>query len=198
MTDIEQQLRSALSGFNSVSASPDLLARIESAVELDEQRRLALRRWIAGITGGVVGLIAIMTWTLQGGTNMDWWILEVITTAVLFTLAFVLGPFIRRYGKSYVADVFVANPGTGKSFVVLTDVAYYLIFSSYILLTASFQQSTAWGVFGDVTARQVNHEVMRIGGILAIIGVLHAISLIVLPIVGRLFSAGQRRPSDRD
>jgi len=187
MTDLEQRLRTAFSSFESVKQNPDLLERIESAVQADERRRLKLRRAIAAITLAVVGLIVLVTWMLQGGIDMDWWILEVATTALLFATAFLLGPFIRRYGRSYVADVFVANPRTGKSFVVLTDVAYYLIFSAYILLTMSFQQSTAWGVFGDVTPEQVEHEVMRVGGILLIIGMLHAINLIVLPVVGKLF-----------
>ena len=59
---------------------------------------------------------------------MDWWILELLWFAVMVGLALWLGPFIRRFGKSYAADVFRANPRTGKSFIVLMDVAYYLIF----------------------------------------------------------------------
>jgi hypothetical protein len=187
MTDIERRLKKAFSGFDTMPESPDLLTRIESAVEADEKRRKRLRRIIGVITTAVVVVIALITWMLQGGIDMDWWILEVLTTSVLFALAFLLGPFIRKYGKSYVADVFAHSPGTGRSFVVLTDVAYYLIFSAYILLTTSFQQKTAWGIFGRVTAEQMQHEVARIGGILAIIGILHAINLLVLPLVGRLF-----------
>lgn len=196
MTDIEHRLRDALGRFDELDEAPDLLDRIEVAIDVDEQRRRTLRRAIAAISAGVVALIGTITWMLQGGTDMDWWILELITTAVLFALAFLLGPFIRRYGKAYVADVFAANPRTGKSFVVLADVAYYLIFTAYILLTASFQQSTAWGVFGDVTAEQVRHEVMRVGGILAIIGMLHAVNLVLLPLVGRLFASTERIARD--
>lgn len=59
---------------------------------------------------------------------MDWWILELIWFALMVGLALWLGPFIRRFGKAYAADVFRANPRTGKSFIVLMDVAYYLIF----------------------------------------------------------------------
>jgi len=187
MTDLERRLAEAMDNVRTVPPAPDLLDRIETAVEADERRRRRLRQIIAWVTTTVVALIALITWTLERGVVMDWWILEVVTTAVLFALAFLLGPFIRKYGKSYVADVFADSPGTGRSFVVLTDVAYYLIFSAYILLTSSFQQKTAWGIFGRVTAEQVQHEVARIGGILAIIGVLHAINLLVLPLVGRLF-----------
>jgi hypothetical protein len=187
MTDLERRLADAMESVRTAPPTPDLLDRIESAVEEDERRRRRLRRGIAWVTTGVVALIALITWILERGVDMDWWILEVVTTAILFALAFLLGPFIRRYGKSYVADVFSDNPGTGRSFIVLTDVAYYLIFSAYILLTTSFQQKTAWGIFGRVTAEQMQHEVARVGGILAIIGVLHAINLLVLPLVGRLF-----------
>ena len=76
---------------------------------------------------------------------MDWWILELITTAVLVAIAFWLGPLIKRFGRSYAADVFRANPRTGKSFIMLTDVAYYLIFFSYILFTVSFEPKGSLG-----------------------------------------------------
>ena len=75
---------------------------------------------------------------------MDWWILEVLVTVVLVAIALCLGPFIKRFGKSYAADVFRSNPATGKSFIVLTDVAYYLIFMSYILFTMKFDPPTDW------------------------------------------------------
>ena len=55
-----------------------------------------------------------------------------------------LGPFIRRFGKSYAADVFRANPRTGKSFIVLMDVAYYLIFFAFILFTVQFEPESGW------------------------------------------------------
>ena len=91
----------------------------------------------------IVGAIAAVTFgvvkTDQGRVLMDWWILELITLAVLVVIAFWLGPLIKRFGRSYAADVFRANPRTGKSFLMLTDVAYYLIFFAYILFTVSFE-----------------------------------------------------------
>lgn len=50
---------------------------------------------------------------------MDWWILELITVGALIAALLVLGPLIKRYGRSYAADVFRANPRTGKSYIVL-------------------------------------------------------------------------------
>ena len=75
---------------------------------------------------------------------MDWWILELFTdVAAGRPSRSGSGPFIKRFGKSYAADVFRANPRTGKSFIVLTDIAYYLIFFAYILFTVSFEPTTA-------------------------------------------------------
>ena len=70
---------------------------------------------------------------------MPWWVLELATTAVLIAIALWLGPFIKRFGRAYAADVFHDNPLTGKSYIVLTDVVYYLIFTAYILFTVRFE-----------------------------------------------------------
>ena len=75
---------------------------------------------------------------------MPWWVIELITNIVLVALAIGLGPFIKRFGRSYAADVFRANPRTGKSYLVLTDVAYYLIFTSFVLFTVSFVEHDDW------------------------------------------------------
>ena len=76
--------------------------------------------------------------------NMPWWVIELITNIVLVALAIGLGPFIKRFGRSYAADVFRANPRTGKSYLVLTDVAYYLIFTSFVLFTVTFVEPVDW------------------------------------------------------
>ncbi len=121
---------------------------------------------------------------------MDWWVLELFTNALLVAVALWLGPLIKRFGKSYAADVFRANPRTGKSFIVLTDIAYYLIFFSYVLFTVSFQLKGGWDQ--TVGGSQLQHEVARIGGILLILGVLHGLNLIALPVMGRLLTMNRR------
>lgn len=121
---------------------------------------------------------------------MDWWVLELMTTGLLVAIALWLGPFIRRFGRSYAADVFRSNPATGKSFIVLADIAYYLIFLAYILFTVRFEPARDWGQM--VSAGQLQYETARIGGILLIIGVLHGVNLIVLPVLGRLFTLNRQ------
>ena len=46
---------------------------------------------------------------------MDWWILELVTDVVLVALALWLGPFIKRFGRAYAADVFQANPRPARA-----------------------------------------------------------------------------------
>lgn len=121
---------------------------------------------------------------------MDWWMLELLTNVVLIGLALWLGPFIRRFGRSYAADVFRANPQTGKSFIVLADIAYYLIFAAFILFTVRFAPAQDWG--SQASAAQLQYETSRLGGILLIIGMLHGVNLLVLPAIGRLFTMNRR------
>ena len=151
-------------------------------------------RGIVAVLACIVGAIAAVTFavtdTKQGSVLMDWWILELITFAVLVAIAFWLGPLIKRFGRSYAADVFRANPRTGKSFIMLTDVAYYLIFFAYILFTVSFEPKGSWD--DTVNAAQLQHETARIGGILLIIGVLHSANLLALPVMGRLLTLNRR------
>ena len=125
---------------------------------------------------------------------MKWWVIELLTNIVLVALAVGLGPFIKRFGRSYAADVFRANPRTGKSYLVLTDVAYYLIFTSFVLFTVRFVEPSDWR---DSTGAQLKAEVARVGGILLIMGVLHAANVVALPVIGRLLSSNKRLDDDK-
>ena len=121
---------------------------------------------------------------------MDWWVLELLTDAILIGMALWLGPLIKRFGKSYAADVFRANPRTGKSFIVLTDIAYYLIFLSYIMFTVRYEPAGNWE--RTVNAAQLQHETARMAGILLIIGILHGLNLLALPVMGRLLTLNRQ------
>ena len=198
MTMLENRLRDALlGGAERVHESPDLFARVLLSIEDDRKRRRQRRRALATI-GCVLGAIAGVLYAVidvdQGEVLMDWWILELLTTVFLVGLALWLGPFIKRFGKSYAADVFRANPGTGKSFIVLTDVAYYLIFLSFILFTISFELPGDWDTV--VNGAQIKAEVSRVAGIVLIIGLLHGFNIVMLPVIGRLFTLNRRLDQD--
>ena len=190
MTMLEQRLHDALvGGAAAVHESPDLFARVVLSIEADRRRRRQ-RLHAAGVVAGLLGaLAAVLVGTIdlrQGDPIMDWWILELLTTAFLVGLALWLGPFIKRFGKGYAADVFRANPRTGKSFIVLTDFAYYLLFASYILFTVTFELPSDWDTV--VNGAQLKSEVSRVAGIVLIIGLLHGFNLLALPVIGRLLT----------
>jgi hypothetical protein len=194
MSLIEQRLQDALlQGSHALDESDDLFARVRLSIADDQRIRRQHRRLLAigaCVAGAVAALVFAFTDYRQGELLMDWWVLELFTNALLVAVALWLGPLIKRFGKSYAADVFRANPRTGKSFIVLTDIAYYLIFFSYVLFTVSFQLKGGWEE--TVGGAQLQHEVARIGGILLILGVLHGLNLIALPVMGRLLTLNRR------
>lgn len=193
MTALEQRLSAAFADARaSVVENPDLFARVN--LSLDEARARRRFRW--KLVGWVLAFIAANTALALALSDFDnrrfvmsWWVIELITNIVLVALAIGLGPFIKRFGRSYAADVFRANPRTGKSYLVLTDVAYYLIFTSFVMFTVTFVEASDWK---RSTGAQLKHEVARVGGILLIMGVLHAANVVALPIIGRLLSNNKR------
>ncbi len=125
---------------------------------------------------------------------MDWWILELITAAVLIAVVAVLGPLIKRFGKAYAADVFRVNPRTGKSYLVLMDFAYYLIFGAFVLFVVKWERDTGWGQ--EVNAEQLQGSVVRVGGMLLLMGLLHGLNVLTLPVIGRIFTLNRQLDDD--
>jgi hypothetical protein len=199
MSDIEHLIEDALKpvGAAPPPPSPDLFTRVLDSVHDDQARRRRLRRdvaaWVAAVAAATT-LVLVLTPRSNGELHMPWWILEVATNLALVGIAVWLGPFIKRFGRAYAADVFHDNPLTGKSYIVLTDIVYYLIFAAYIMFTVQFAPQLTWSnqFTGLVTAEQLTYEVARIGGILLIIGVLHGLNIVLMPVLGRLFSLNRR------
>lgn len=128
---------------------------------------------------------------------MSWWVIELITNVVLVAIVLVLGPLIKRFGRAYAGDIFRGNPRTGKSYLVLMDVAYYLIFTALILFTVTLSQPREWmETASDPLGSQLQHELARVGGLLLLMGVLHGLNVLSLPLVGRLL--GLSRQMDED
>ena len=199
MSDIEHLIEQALRpvGAAPPHAPPDLFGRVLESVADDRRRRRKARRvaaaWALGILLAAT-LVLTLTPRKNGVLQMPWWIIEVVTNLVLVAIAVWLGPFIKRFGRAYAADVFHDNPLTGKSYIVLTDIVYYLIFTAYILFTVQLTPSVDWNnnFSGLATAEQLRMELVRIGGILLVIGVLHGLNIVLMPVLGRLFSLNRR------
>ncbi|MFD4324896.1 hypothetical protein ACFWQC_09685 [Nocardioides sp. NPDC058538] len=184
---------------NPPQPSGDLFARVVGGIADDRERRRRRRRIVALVAAVAmaVGAVAVTNKIreLNGEETMPWWTLEILTTAILIGLALWLGPLIKRFGRAYAADVFHDNPRTGKSYIVLTDIVYYLIFSAYILFTIRFEPADWWPTTdGAITADQLSDTLARVAGILFIIGILHAINIVLMPVLGRLFSLNRRLP----
>lgn len=201
MSDIEHLIEDALRPVGDAPPPPprDLFARVLDSVHDDQARRRRLRRTVAAwvlAVGVATTLVLVLTPRSNGELRMPWWILELATNLALLAIAVWLGPFIKRFGRAYAADVFHDNPLTGKSYIVLTDIVYYLIFAAYILFTVQLNGATD-GITGlgpseTVTAEQVQLCLVRIGGILLIIGILHGLNIVLMPVLGRLFSLNRR------
>jgi hypothetical protein len=191
---VDDRLTDALAAAgDALDESDDLFARVQMSIEEDRLLRAQRRRGTGVLLcmAGTVALIASATIDRrQGDLIMDWWILELLWFVGMVALALWLGPFIRRFGKAYAADVFRANPRTGKSFIVLMDVAYYLIFFAYIMFAVQFEPAADWE--STVNANQLQASTARLGGILLIVGLLHGLNVLTLPVMGRLFTLNRR------
>jgi hypothetical protein len=200
MTHLEDRISRALTSSRS-TPSPDLFERVLDSIDSDRRRRrttLVVAASVVAVLAAATVVVLTMTPRSPNGVpEMPWWILEVGTTLVLVAIAVWLGPFIKRFGRAYAADVFHDNPLTGKSYLVLTDIVYYLIFAAFILMTANF--APVWGnqFSGLVTAEQVQQSVLRIGAILLIIGLLHGVNIVLMPVLGRLFSLNRKLSAEQ-
>ncbi len=180
-----------------VQTSPDLFERVLASIGEDRRLRSQRRRAAALVACGAMAVASVVSATSdlgQGRLIMDWWIMELLWFVGMVALALWLGPFIRRFGKSYAADVFRANPRTGKSFIVLMDVAYYLVFFAYILFNVRFEPDGNWSP--TVNASQLRASTVRVGGILLIVGLLHGLNVLTLPLMGRVFTLNRRLDDD--
>ena len=199
---IEQLIDDALHAADNFEPSPDLFAKVQRSIDEDAAHRRRLRRVMLAV-GGAIGIIAFylaVTVDITTGTaaqaftdrvTMPFVALEILVTAVMVGLVVVLGPTIRRFGEAYEREVFRSNARTGEAVLRLLDIAYYLIFGAYVVMTLVFDPALE---FGDSTLPEwVRGELGRVGGLLLLMGVLHVALLMALPVVGLVHSANERR-----
>lgn len=190
---LERRLREALHEVDHFEPNPDLFARVSSSVEEDIAHRRRVRRvsMAAAFTAlGIAGYVsAVVGRSGTGQLVAPRWSIELLTTAVMVVLTLVLGPAIRRFGRIFVADAFRLDPGTGDRFLRLLDIAYYLAFSGMILLEVTLTDlETALSLRLQLAA-----ATERLALFLLVMGLLHATTLVVLPVIGLVFSSTVRR-----
>jgi hypothetical protein len=190
---VERRLSEALSAFDRVEPSPDLFARVERSLAEDLAHRRRIRRWALAAAGSlavaataVAGLSSVSS---EGRVVAPAWGIRAVEFAVLIGLTVVLGPAIRRFGSLFVEDVFRLSPDTGTRFLKLIDVAYYLVFLGYALAGVVLQSAGRELLLASLLGTLFD----RVGGLLLMMGLLHATTIAVLPVIGLLHASIVRR-----
>lgn len=176
---IEQRLSDAFRHADRVDPAPDLWSRVVHSI--DEDR--AHRRRVVGAAAASMLTLAMVVFAgllgvrdVPGGRAIDAELLAALELVTLTTLTIVLGPAIRRFGRNYAEDLWPSRAHIATGLLRLLDIAYGLVFAGYILLTTR--------VGGEqLLHEQVSEAAIRVGGLLLVMGVLHALTLMVLPIV---------------
>jgi hypothetical protein len=193
---LEQLLTDTLHAADDYAPSPDLFAKVQRSIEEDDAHRRRIRRVILWLVAAVAVVIVFLFATVRvdgGQVDMSFTGLELLVTAVMVAIVAVMGPAIRRFGQTYERAVFASNPDTGTQVLRLLDVAYYLIFNAYIVMTLMFEPPRDLPLFDRQFADTLLFEAERLGGLLLLVGVLHVALLLALPIVGLVHSANLRR-----
>jgi len=190
---LEQRLIHTLHRADDFEPSPDLFARVERSLEEDLRHRRRVR-WVAlSVIAGAVAIAtflrAVISVAPSGRLIAPGWALLLVTILVQVAVVLTLGPTLRRFGKPLIADVFRLDPTTGQRFVHLLDIAFYLFLFGLILVRADLQAWNRTVVLGV----DLPEWTARVAVFLLEMGIAHAFTLAMLPVVGLFFSSSMRR-----
>jgi hypothetical protein len=190
---LEQRLIETLHRADDFEPSPDLFARVERSLEEDRRHRRRVTWVAAGILAGTAAATLLLGATISysdlGQLIAPGWVLELIVTLVKVALLLVLGPNLRRLGQPLIADVFRLDPPTGKRFLKLLDIAFYLFLFGQILLEAYPQlwgQEVLLGEDGWLWSGSMAVFMLMMG-----LG--HIVTIAALPVIGLFHSSLVRR-----
>ncbi len=196
--NLEQRLTKALGNIDRVEPSVDLWARVVHSIDEDRLHRLRTRRSVVAVVATIAAFaVAVSLFMVDGagGHHVDELALEIIQTVLLVALAGVLAPAIRRFGRGYAHDLWPQTPAAAASILKLLDIAYGLIVSGYVLVTMQFDAELQRTY---VLSGQLAETFVRVGGLVLVIGLLHAVTIVVLPFVALVFNSTRtNRPLPR-
>jgi hypothetical protein len=182
--NIEERLSTALHQLDVVDPSPDLWDRVVHSIEEDRTHRrrvIGTALAVAATLIAVVGVGALAAKENRWGTFIDRPTLEVLEVVVLCALTLMLGPAIRRFGRGFAADLWPQGSAIPPSILRLLDFAYYLVLAGYILISTEFEFGNHF--LSVSIGEQLGHSAIRIGGLLLLVGLLHATTIAALPVV---------------
>jgi hypothetical protein len=205
---LEQLLADTLHTADDYAPSSDLFAKVQRSIEEDNAHRRRIRGailWLLAAVAAVVVFLIANVRVENGQVDMSFTSLELLVTAIMVAIVAVMGPAIRRFGQTYEQSAFAGNPETGTQVLRLLDIAYYLIFGAYIVMTLVYEPPRDLPFLDRQFTDTLTAEALRLGGLLLLMGLLHIALLLALPIVGLVHSANLRRariaegaPSDDD
>jgi len=181
---MEQRLQRAFEVADRVEPSADLWSRVLYSIEEDrEHRRRIVRAAIAvgmSCLAFVLATVASLREHPNGGRYVAWEAMELIELAVLVAVAVTFAPAIRRFGRGFADDLWVGEPTTPRALLRLLDVAYALVIAGYVLLTTRFEPDATWTL---ALPEQMQEASERLGAEMLLIGLLHAVTMMALPLV---------------
>jgi hypothetical protein len=180
----EERIRHALGKIDPIKPSDDLWSRVVHSIDEDRRhRRRVVMSGLATVTTAAI-LILIGALSITDGLGEQFVhraTMEALEFAAVATLVVVLGPAIRRFGRGYANDLWPEGSVTPGALLRLLDVAYYLALSGYILISTEFQFSGH--ATANLLSEQLSDASVRLAGLLLMLGVIHALTIMVLPIV---------------
>ena len=194
--NLEQRLIEVFQTSRPVEPTPDLFSRVVHSIEEDRQHRQRVVRTAAGLLAGLAAVIvagAVAVEEGQYGRFVHRPTMEALEALVLVAILVVLGPAIRRFGRGYAHDLWPRGAVTPDAMLRLLDLAYYLVGAGYVLLSTEFEFTD--GLLANRLPEQLADASVRIGGLVLALGLLHAATLFLLPLVALIDTSTRREVS---
>lgn len=191
---VDDPLRRTLQELEEAPAD-DLWERVAAAVANDARRRR--RRRVAlglAVAAVVLGLLALQRGVLDTWV-LDWRVLEVVETGVMVALVLAIRPLLDDVGHEFRVAAFGGAEETAARLAPLLDLAWNLVFVGLTLVTVEWSPSVP---IGATALAQLEQSARRVAVLLMAMGILHAVTFLVLPVAGVAWRAATtRRPMPR-
>jgi len=180
--NVEQRLVEAFRTSAQIEPTPDLFSRVVHSIEEDRRHRRRVVRTTAVTAASFLAIVVAGALSIRenrAGLFVHRPTMELLEAVALVTVLVALGPAIGRFGRNYAADLWPKGATAPHALLRLLDLAYYLVGAGYVLLSTEFR----FGLFEGRLSEQVGDASIRIGGLLLVLGALHAMTLFVLPLI---------------
>ncbi len=191
--NVEQRLMQAFQASARIEPTADLFSRVVHSIEEDRRHRERVMHTIASLLAAVTAVVVAGALSIEDGRFGRFVhrpTMEALELLVLTTILVVLGPSIRRFGRGYAHDLWPRGAVTPDAMLRLLDLAYYLVGAGYVLLSTELAFTD--GVTAGLLPEQLADAGYRIGGLVLTLGLLHAATLFLLPIVALIDNSTRR------